>query len=225
VHRPQLYAMKAGPACRPLVQLLLSKQVDPTSPIPLSAARSSTLAGLTPVHLLACCTKEAVLSACIRDADSNTPEMMERADTMCVEHFLALRDLMNADSPGDIYTGADFNARTWERGETPLALAAMVGANHFITLLASTRCLDLNMPRSLDAVRPLDLAVALGKTSTALLLIDSGAEVRASWRVAACDRLGRVVEPVLQSMVQCPPITYFFCAASILHKVFLCVRV
>jgi hypothetical protein len=63
----------------------------------------------------------------------------------------------------------------------------------------TTTGLDLNMPRPLDAVRPLDLAVAMGRTTTALLLIDNGAEVRANWQVAACDQSTCVIEAVLQS--------------------------
>jgi hypothetical protein len=60
----------------------------------------------------------------------------DRAQAMCVQHYCALRDLLcpHPDDSSDTYTGADFNARSFPHGETPLAFAATAAP------MISSRC-------------------------------------------------------------------------------------
>ncbi|WIA40215.1 hypothetical protein OEZ86_013600 [Tetradesmus obliquus] len=113
----QVYAAAAGVCCRPLVQLLLSKGVDPTSAIDGTALQYSSLAGLTPLHLLACSGPGAAALAESLDVARQTPgserspadvaEIVEMARTVVkpdhvagwvkeayADHIAAARDLL-----------------------------------------------------------------------------------------------------------------------------------
>jgi hypothetical protein len=185
----QQYAMSAGVACRPLVQLLLSKGVDPTSMIPLVVGQLCPLVGMTPLHLLACYSFETAASAAgscggldlssLAKVAANSSAHMLTLDYL--QHLGAVSDLLDPRGYNDgSYPGADCNAFTGPHCETPLTFAAMAGADAVITYMMKSGKLDLNLPRIADAVRPLDFAVAMGKASTAVILIEAGAEVRAS---------------------------------------------
>ncbi|KAF6261822.1 hypothetical protein COO60DRAFT_1678960 [Scenedesmus sp. NREL 46B-D3] len=163
IYSLQKYAVMAGPACRPLVQLLLSKQVDPTSAVD---CLFDELAGITPLHLLACWrhATSAVLSG--------GPAALLRA--VAAQHVGAVRDLLQArGADGD---SADVAARTTCCKETPLTFAAFSGSWAVVELLLQAGA-SPDLPRLADAARPLDLAVALLHTRLACLLLERGVEV------------------------------------------------
>ncbi|KAF6261826.1 ankyrin repeat-containing domain protein [Scenedesmus sp. NREL 46B-D3] len=181
------YAARAGPACRPLVQLLLLRQVDPTSAISSNRHRCSALGGLTPLHLLACGSLDAAVVALRMHGDASSAD--ESGDDATLNAWLcqsaadlqqlaAVDDLLQArsGSSGGGSGGADVNARTQPHGETPLTFAVMASAHSLAQKLLAAGA-DPNLPRVSDVARPLDLAAACGKAQVACLLIQHGAEV------------------------------------------------
>ncbi|KAF6261828.1 ankyrin repeat-containing domain protein [Scenedesmus sp. NREL 46B-D3] len=187
----QKYAVKSGAACRPLVQLLLSWRVDHTSAIDsagLLYLPCSALDGLTPLHLLACCSPESAAAA----LRAETSDSFSRADldaevrAVYSQHLAAVADLLQqpegsggssgGSSCGADDGGADVNARTRPHGESPLTYAAYGGAYEVAAMLLEAYA-DPNLPRFADDVRPLDLAVAFGRARLACLLIDHCAQV------------------------------------------------
>ncbi|WIA19922.1 hypothetical protein OEZ85_005812 [Tetradesmus obliquus] len=217
----QVYAAAAGVCCRPLVQLLLSKGVDPISAIDGTAFQYSSLAGLTPLHLLACSGPGAAALAESLDVARQTPgserspadvaEIVEMARTVVkpdhvagwvkeayADHIAAARDLLqpppsnsgsgrsggsssggNSGGGGGSSGGSGrvaVNVSTQELGETPLCIAAAAGALEIAELLLAAGA-DPDDCRSVDAARPLDLAVAKRNPAIGCLLIEHGAEV------------------------------------------------
>jgi ankyrin repeat protein len=177
------------------VQLLLSQQVDPNSAIFGSGVGSGckhvALAGLTPLHLIACCSAEVAYVT--QNADTLAPEDMllnaiskargleDVFKAAYEQHLRTAADLIadrnNSSSSSSSYKhGADVNARTVVHGETPLTFAAYAGACEVGMLLLAQRA-DPNVPRLADGSRPLDLAAKFGGASLACALIDKGAEV------------------------------------------------
>jgi hypothetical protein len=175
------------------VQLLLSKQVDPSSAIFGSGSGSGckhvALAGLTPLHLIACCSAEVAYVT--QNADTLAPEEMllnaiskarvsEDVFKAAYEQQLVTAADLIADcsnsSSSSCKQGADVNARTVVHGETPLTFAAYAGACEVGMLLLAQRA-DPNVPRLADGSRALDLAAKFGGASLACALIDNGAEV------------------------------------------------
>jgi ankyrin repeat protein len=94
-----------------------------------------------------------------------------------MEHIGAINDLLCPPGGGSSSSrSADVHARTKQDGETPLFWAAQAGTFEPVKLLLAAGA-DPNAMRLSDAVRPLDLAVALYKPAVAVLLIEHGAEV------------------------------------------------
>lgn len=160
--------MLAGPACRPLVQLLLSKQVDPTSAVDCFF---DELAGLTPLHLLACWSFHPKFAHTHGDA-----AWLRAA---AAQQIAAVRDILQACSSDG--SSVDVEARTACGKETPLTFAAWSGSWAVVELLLQAGA-DPNLPRLKDAVRPLNLAVAVGHARLGCLLLERGAEVCGSAR-------------------------------------------
>jgi hypothetical protein len=188
----QMYAVKAGAACRPLVQLLLSKGVDRESAIPSrSAAGSCSLGGLTALHLLVCCCAEIAyvtqsvetfeLSEMIRHAVNVSAASDAKFRAMYEQQLLVAADLLvgpcccSSSSSGSKRV-ADVNARTHVHGETPLTFAAYAGAVEVAHLLLIHGA-NPNLPRLVDGSRPLDLAAKFAGPKLACTLIEHGAEV------------------------------------------------
>jgi hypothetical protein len=155
--------MSAGPACRPLVQLLLSKQIDPTSAVDCFF---DELAGLTQMHLLACWH--------YTPSDAQTGSTAAWLRTAAAQHSAAVRDVLQARSSDA--SSADVEARTVCNKETPLTFAAFSGSWAVVELLLQAGA-NPNLHRLADAVRPMDLAVAWKHARLGCLLLERGAEV------------------------------------------------
>jgi ankyrin repeat protein len=158
------------------------------------------LAGLTPLHLLACCSVEvAYLSQSLE-----TLELSENTRAAVVsrvasasddelraaykEQLLAVVDVIvciSGSSSSSSGGGSDseskrvaaVNARTYVHGETPLTFAAYAGACEVAQLLLAQKA-DPNLPRLADGSRPLDLAAKFAGPNLACALLEHGAEVR-----------------------------------------------
>jgi ankyrin repeat protein len=95
-----------------------------------------------------------------------------------------VRDILQARSSDG--SSAEIEARTVYCKETPLTFAAYSGSWAVVQLLLQAGA-NPNLPRLVDAVRPLDLAVALKHARLACLLLDRGAEVGlCGWQSQAC---------------------------------------
>jgi hypothetical protein len=128
----QAFALKSSLACRPLIQLLLSQQVDPTSAIDGAAASHSSLAGLTPLHLLASYHATYASLDYLLDPESasrlqqsserdNSPEAdtpFKQMAAAYLEHLKAIADLLLLPGGSGSSRAADVNARTQQLGET-----------------------------------------------------------------------------------------------------------
>jgi hypothetical protein len=201
----QKYAIKAGAACRPLVQLLLPKLADSNPAISVSSGsgcKYGALAGLTPLHMLACCSSEIaflthtldnwdpneVLRSALTSVSASTLNSVSASNeeflAVYEQQLMAAADVMsggffNSSSSISSKPTADVNARTAVHGETPLTFAAYAGASEAGQLLLKHGA-DPNMPRLADGSRPLDLAAKFGSANLACALIEHGAEVGTS---------------------------------------------
>jgi ankyrin repeat protein len=144
------------------VQLLLSQQIDRTSAVDCFF---DELAGLTPLHLLACW--HYIMSGL------PTSSGLRAA---AAQHIGAVRDVLQAH--GSDGSSVDVQARTVTCKETPLTFAAFTGNWAVVELLLQAGA-NPNLPRLVDAVRPLDLAVGFKHARLACLLLERGAEVGA----------------------------------------------
>jgi hypothetical protein len=178
----QGYAMKAGPACSSIVELLLQHGAYPGCTIAIAANDKST-AGITPMHLLACWSPaqdednedESSSSAAATRSSSGgrtSSSKTDRAAKGLQQQLQAFRLLQRHPS----MLPMNLNSKTLVTGETTLTFAAYTGAYEIAEQLLLAGA-DVNQPRTKDAVRPLDLAVYFEHARLACLLLEHGAEV------------------------------------------------
>jgi ankyrin repeat protein len=190
----QAYAKTSGHASSSLVQLLLQHGATAGNPNAAVDESCAAMAGLTPLHLLACWSPVSTTNSSSSSSSSsssatthaskhgsssrrtaiwedNLPAAMGAG--VC-EHTAAAELLLEqplgvpaVDAPG---VDVQFVLGS------PLLLAAATGAHDFAVWLISKGA-DVNLPRKVDAARPLDLAVAGGYTRVACMLLEHGAEV------------------------------------------------
>jgi ankyrin repeat protein len=191
----QGYAMKSGPACSRIVQLLLQHGANPGCTI---AANDKSTAGITPMHLLACWSPA---QGADDDEDANQSSGSGRAGSSSrtssnkgkraqkaaaqqqrMEQQLLAFTYLQTKNPLSKYA---VKAATLHNAVTPLTFAAFTGAYEIAEQLLSAGA-DVNQPRLKDAARPLDLAAEYQRPRLACLLLERGAEVGA----AAGSRLG-----------------------------------
>lgn len=170
----QSYAAYAGPACPETLLALL------TAAERIGCLRGGlsgdALADVTPLHLLACWTPENKLHSTSR-AQHDQPDRTTQQQRGMQQHMQAVELLLQQEERyGD--RAADVDAVNSALGDTPLAYAAAAGALEVAQQLLLNGA-DVNLPRRVDAARPIDLAVNNGHYGVACLLLEHGAEVSA----------------------------------------------
>jgi hypothetical protein len=190
----QAYAKTSGPASSSLVQLLLQHGATAGNVNAAIGEGYAAMAGVTPLHLLACWAPEAPASSSSSSSatthaskpGSSSNSSSKKAATgqddtsaaggAAVDEQLAVADLLLEHALGQVPAAAALDVNLQCTEGTPLVFAATRGALDLAAWLISKGA-DVNLPRGYDTARPIDLAVLHGRTEVACLLLEHGAEV------------------------------------------------
>jgi hypothetical protein len=196
----QDYAMQAGPACSSLVQMLqqhgADADVDDITPLHLLAcwspaqvkaaadnppSSSSSGAASTKSSRPTRSSKAAAAAAGDVPVDGSNSSAAAAANVQIQlqEQLAAARMLIDGYRLPDgslIGSCCEVDTETSYAGETALTVAAGTGAVELAKLLLQNGA-AVNLPRTIDAARPIDIAVEAEQLEVACLLLEHGAEV------------------------------------------------